>query len=311
MPSRLLVSSWILGASLAIAGCRCGSSDAPIDCSTSRPTLDAERTIGRVRVTPDERRLRITGLPEPSRWVLGRGPALTTEPFAPVLDAIEGERPDAILLLGSFGRGARLEAMIEALASFRVGDTPIPILLVPGPRDRLDELDAALRASGASHLISLAGFHAVDLGGAEWLIAAGGLDAHYVLEGGCHLEDLADVLAARSADRLHVLVGFDAPAGTPLTAGIDGVEAGSESVRAAMASAQIEAGVFAGPDTRLAELFAGASPASTIGVDRRIIVPPIVGPAQMTADGARVPSAPTLLSVGRDGIGLAPTAPSP
>ena len=103
-------------------------------------------------------------------------------------------------------------------------------------------------------------------------------------------------------ERVRVLVGFTAPAGTTLTAGLDGVEAGSELVRSAMAEAGIGAGIFAGPDTRVGETFDGEHPGPGPSRALRLIVPALTGPAVESASGSRTPSVPTLLVLGPEGL---------
>lgn len=293
-------------AAALVAGCTCGGDgDGPTSCSTRGPMLEAPRTVGRVTLTPEGRRLVVSGLPQTSRWVVGRGPALAIEPFAPVLDTVEAAQPDGVIILGSFGTGERLEELVAALEDFTVGENAVPVFFVPGPRDRLSELEAALARHPAPHLVSLAGVHAVALGAVTLHIAAGSVDARYVLEGGCHLADLDDVLDDASDDQIAVLVGFDAPAGTPLTAGLDGFEAGSAIVADAMQAAGVSAGIFAGPDAIVGRWLAGAAPVSDAGRDRRIIVPALVGAATEGADGLRAPAGATLVSFSPAGVGPA------
>lgn len=311
MPRAALPALGSLLLAAILTGCCCGSDDAPVNCSTMSPTLDGPRTVGRVTLTPDGHRLTLTGLPEPSRWVIARGPALSLEPFAPVLDAVEQARPDALLILGSFGAGERLDEMLDALAGFRVEDVAIPVFFVPGPRDRASDLHSAIAAREAPSLVSLAGFHVVELGGAELLVASGGLDPHYVAEGGCRLDDLGSVLEAGTAGRARVLVGFDAPSGTPLTRGLDDLEAGSPTAREAMQRAEVTAGIFAGPDTSIGRFFDDLGEAHSVGAVRRVVVPPLVGPIFESAGGERATLGPFVVSIGADGIGPASAPSSP
>ncbi|MFN7698012.1 MAG: hypothetical protein ACK5U8_08955 [Deltaproteobacteria bacterium] len=301
-PLLSLCAAW-LGSAAAWVGCDCAGAGAPsdaIDCSDAL-ALSEPRTIGRVSFRPEGRAIVVEGIPAVSRWAVGRGPALATEPFAPALDAIEALEPDAVLVLGDFGAGPRLEEFVASLA-----DLSVPVLLVPGPRDRLEDLRAALARHEASNVLSLAGTHVVRLGALELVIASGSVDSRYVLEGGCRLEDLEGLLDEGSQARLRVLVGFDAPAGTALTAGLDGGEAGSARVRAAMDEAGVAAGIFAGPETRVGVWMSAASvQASAPAPDLRVIVAPLVGPALETADGTRAPTGPLLVVFGPSGVGPA------
>jgi hypothetical protein len=240
-------------------------------------------------------------MPETSRWVVGRGPALATEPFTPVLDAIEALEPHGVIVLGGFGSGPRLEELVASMSELTV-----PVLLVPGPRDRLEDLDAALEARPSQNVISIAGVHVLEVGGVELLVAAGTVDPRYVLDGACHLDDLDDVIDEASGEHVRALLGFDVPAGTPLTAGLDGAEAGSERVRAAMDDAEVHAGIFAGPDTRIGRWSSATAPAAEAtraGPDLRVIVPALVGPALEAGDGTRAASGPFLVTLGPAGIG--------
>lgn len=302
------LGAMLISTSAAIlAGCDCGggASVETASCSTHAPSLTEPRTIGRATLTPDDRRLVITGLPETSRWVIGRGPALAIEPFPPTLDAIEALEPDALVVLGSFGSGERLAELLTSLAELGQGERAMPVFLVPGPRDRIDALDEALAAQPASNVISLAGVHVLEIGRVQLLVASGSVDAGYVLEGACHVGDPGDVIDEADDDHVRVLLGFDAPAGTALTRGIDGAEAGSALVREAMDDAGFAAGVFAGPDTRVGRWMAGEAEATGLGLDRRVIVPPLNGPAVECADGSRAASGPFLVSLGPEGIGPA------
>ena len=290
-----------------LPACECGGDDAErveiASCSTHDPALEEPRTIGAATLTPDDRRLVITGLPETSRWVVGRGAALSIEPFLPTLDAIEALDPHGVIVLGSLGTGERLEELVTALAELTVGGAPVPVLLVPGPRDHLASLDEALAAHPAPHVISLAGTHVVEVGRVALLVASGSVEARYVLDGACHVEDLDEVLGASDAEHVRVVLGFDAPAGSPLTRGVDGAEAGSELMRAALEEAGVVAGIFGGPDTQVGRWMAGDAAVASVGLDRRVIVPPLAGPAVDCADGSRAPSGPTLVSLGPSGLG--------
>ena len=304
---RRVFDTLSLGAALLLVSCDCGGAgtSAPasaVSCSTADPTFEGPRSIGPATLTFEDRRLVVAGLPETSRWVVGRGPALATEPFAPVLDAIEALDPHGVLVLGDFGTGPRLEELLAALSELTV-----PVLLVPGPRDRLEDLERALEeATPDAGLVSLAGVHVVELGAVELLVASGTVDGRYVLEGACHIEDLDDVLDEGAAERMRVLVGFDAPAGSALTRGLDDAEAGSEIVRLAMEEREVRAGLFAGPDTHIGSWVSLSSPTATSPApDLRAIVPALVGPALEAADGSRAASGPFLVAVGPAGIGPA------
>jgi nucleotide-binding universal stress UspA family protein len=124
--------------------------------------------------------------------------------------------------------------------------------------------------------------------------------------GACHIEDLDDVLDEGTAERMRVLVGFDAPAGSALTRGLDDAEAGSEIVRLAMEEREVRAGLFAGPDTHVGSWVSLSSPAAASPApDLRAIVPALVGPALEAADGSRAASGPFLVALGPAGIGPA------
>jgi hypothetical protein len=270
-----------------------------VRCATRDPALEEAVAVGAVTLTPEGRRLRLVGLPETSRWVVGRGPALAIEPIAPALDAIEALEPDAVLVLGSLGSGARLDELVTAL-----GELAVPTLLLPGPRDRVEDLDEALDAHPAPHVVLLAGFQVLEAGPIDLVLAPGGIDPRYQPPEGCSVTsaDLEGALAAASSDRIRALVGFAAPSGTPLTAGLDGAEAGSDVVREAMGEAGVEAGIFAGPDVHVGHPFDGPGPGAGPSRALRLIVPPLLGPAVESADGSRTTSAPTLVVLGPDGL---------
>lgn len=298
--------AWALAVSLG-AGCTCGATPGAAGeiagCSDETPMLTEPVTIGAATLTPDDRRLVISGLPAESRWVVGRGPALSVEPFAPALDAVEALEPHGVLILGSLGRGERLAELVEALGSLAV-----PVLVVPGPRDRPGELLEALEAHPAPNVVSLAGVHVVEVGPVELAIASGGASPRYVLDGACGISraDLDAILGSTREDHVRVLVGFDAPAGTPLTVGLEGTEAGSEVVGVASTEAGVTAGLFAGPDTRVGEPFDGAAPGRGPSRSLRLIVAPLAGPAVESTDGSRRSAGPTAVLLGPDGLRALP-----
>ncbi|MBX7195981.1 MAG: hypothetical protein K1X94_28255 [Sandaracinaceae bacterium] len=309
LPLVLSVLAGLTGVAglFGLPGCDCGGDTSTpagtgVSCATHATPLSEPRTIGRATLTPEDRAIAITGLPETSRWVVARGPALSVEPFLPVLDAIEAAQPDVVLLLGSFGTGERLEELVTSLAEL----TDVPVLLLPGPRDRVSDLDAALEAHPAPHVIPLAGVHLLEVGAVQLLLAPGSTDPHYVLDQACHVDDVATLLGEGDSDRVRVLVGFDAPAGTPLTAGIDGAEAGSEIVREAMEDAEIQAGLFAGPNTEIGRWRdASGAPSVAAGPGLRVIVPPLAGAALEGGSGVRSAAGPLVVSVGPTGVGPA------
>jgi len=292
---------------LVASGCTCGTAPGAVGdivtCSTQDPALEEPVALGAVTLTPSGRRLTISGLPPESRWVVGRGGALSIEPFAPTLDALEALEPHAVLVLGSLGRGERLAELVESMGTLRV-----PVLIVPGPRDRPADLLEALEAHPAPNVISLAGVHVLEVGGVELAIAAGGAAPRYVLDGACGVTrgDLDEILGATDDGTMRVLIGFDAPSGTRHTTGIDGAEAGSDVVREAMDAAGVTAGIFAGPDTNVGQPFDGPAPGQGPSRALRLVVPALAGPATESADGSRRASGPTLLLLGPDGIRAVP-----
>ncbi|GAB4201509.1 MAG: hypothetical protein OHK0013_13590 [Sandaracinaceae bacterium] len=292
---------------LGAAGCDCGSGGGATRCATRTPMLAEPVTIGSVTLTPDGRSLTITGLEASSRWSVARGPVLAVDPVAPAMDAIEAQTPDAVLLLGGFDTGPRLAELVDALSELEV-----PVLLLPGPRDHVEEIEEVLAERGARHLVSLAGFQLVRAGAVQLVLAPGGMDPRYLPDPeGCSMSEteLADAIDASDASLVRFLVGFDAPAGAPLTAGIDGVEAGSEAVRRRLEQAGIRGGLFAGPDGRPGVPFDGAMPSRGPSPGLRLIVPPLLGPSPEGPDGARPSAGPTLVVLGPQGLAVPPTHP--
>lgn len=249
-----------------------------------------------------------TGLGPRSRWVVGRGGAFSTAPFAPTLDAIEAARPDIVLVLGAFGRGARLDELVSSLSELTV-----PVLFLPGPRDRPSDLDEALARRAAPNLVALTGFRVLDLGVADLALVAGGSTVRYVAPGACEATeaDFEEALTSTRSDRPRALVSFDAPSGTRLTAGIGGVEAGSDVARRAMERAGVLGGVFAGPDTRLDEPFDGDSPSAGPSWSLRIIVGSLTDTRLEGADGQPDPAGFPVVTIGSEGleVELAATRP--
>jgi hypothetical protein len=200
-----------------------------------------------------------------------------------------------------------LEELVAALAELEV-----PVLLVPGPRDRLAELDEALSTRRAPHVVSLAGFQIVEAGPVELIIAPGGLDPRYLPDpAGCALSEgeLAAALAASHRDRARLVVGFEAPSGTPLTAGLEGAEAGSDLVRRLLDEAQVYGGIFAGPDGRVGVPYDDVTPSAGPSPRLRLLAPPLLGPALEGPDGTRSMAGPALVLLGPDGLAVPATHP--
>lgn len=290
-----------IGLVSTLAGCDCGGAPNSTSCVTRTPASNEPRTIGALTLTPDDHRLTIVGLPPTVRLVVGRGPALGTEPIAPVLDAVQALNPDLVVLHGGLGEGERLRECIETFSTLTV-----PVLVVPGPRDAVDALDEAI-AAGGSNIVSLLGVHVVDVGATQLVVLAGVEGGRYGVSGACGFdaEDAASVLAAADPSRPRFLLATQAPAGRgALTRGLDGGEAGSAVLAAALGDERV-GGLFAWPDTdvghpRVAD--AAAPAGRSLGFS--MIVPAMMGPAIEGSDGARAPSGPIAVELGPDGAGI-------
>lgn len=288
---------------LLLAGCSCGSSletaggPHPYVRPASAPAAEPrelETAAAHVRITAREVVIEPHGSP---RVALVRGPAVSGEPLAPALDAIEASAPSVLVVVGDLGDDEATVA--ETLGAF--GSLDMPTLLVLGGRDRpawitsgLGGLEAPVRA----RVVDLSGVHAVRLGPLVLVPVPGAPDGRYAIaDDACGLapEDvdaLAGALGAGEGEH-RVLVSWAAPSsGGPASRGALGAEAGSPLV-ASLAERVGASGWLAS--------FGATAGGESSGWGVALAIPPAVG-AHEASDGSRPTRTPLVLDVGDSGL---------
>lgn len=299
------------------SGCSCGGDlegggPTPyLRCSEMDPPAARDVTMGAVRLEVIERDVTVHAA-LPIRVVIARGPAGAGEPLLPGLDAIEAHAPSVVVLLGDLGDGAGTsEASLEALRA-ALAELTVPVLLLPGGRDDGEQVREVLEDGGSDHVLDLSGVRSVHLGPLELVPLIGAPDGRYALSerhcglGEADLERIAGSLSAPTGLRL--VLGTVAPAtGDPRTAGIDGAEAGEPLIADALLRLQARGGIYALPETAVAQPFDGTSVVSvpTGPIESlHLVVPRLLGPASERADGSRQPSGVVLLEVSDGGVAV-------
>ncbi len=283
-----------------VASCSCsdggptaGGPTPYVRCAAAEPAV-VDRQVGALHVRSEGRMLTIEGATAPLRAAVFRGPALADEPLPPALDAIEALRPEILLLLGSVGEDAGLEALVSSLS-----ELPMPTLVVLGGRDHQDALAraiAALPASTAGLVVDASPFRSVRVAGIELIPVAGAPLGRYAQDDrACGLgTDEVDAIVhdLPESPSTRFLVGFAAPSPLP---GIEAGEAGSPLVRDLASRASATGGLFAWPDV---PMDSPSAPSRTA----RLLAPPLVGPSTVLSDGSRLPSGPRLVELSPDGL---------
>ncbi len=288
-------------ASLLLAACSCsgagptaGGATPYVRCAMREPA-PVELTLGALHLHAEGRTLTIEGASTPPRIAAFRGAALADEPLEPTLDAIEAGQPALQVVLGSLGDDAvHVQSLLAALSTLST-----PTLVVLGGRDHpadLDEALAALPAEARGRVIDASAYRRLLVGGVELIPVAGAPEGRYARDdeacglGASDAAALASEVGSGEGAAPRFLLSFAAPA--PL-AGIDGGEAGSESVATLARAVGARGALYAWPDA--------AGPATAR------LVPPLAGPAALLADGARLPSGAQVVTLSE--TGLTPVAP--
>lgn len=227
------------------------------------PELDEPVEGGGLRFVPDERALRVEGLPPSFRLAIasgGRADAPAADLYV-VIDPVPTERPTE------------------------------PRLVLPG---------AAPIPESIGDAIDLTGFRTVRLGPLELAVVPGTPDGRYAEAAepcGFGDDDVAGLALEEPASDVHrVLLAYAGPAGVPSTVGHMGQDAGSSLVRRVMDETHASGALFAFPTTQLER---GASPPTW---DRVEPVSPASGPAVVRADGGRVRPGWTVFEVTERGL---------
>jgi hypothetical protein len=248
----------------------------------------------------------------PIRVVIARGPAGAGEPLLPALDAIEAHSPALVVLLGDLGDGeGTTQESVEALRA-ALAELTVPVLLLPGGRDDGELVREVLEGGESEHVIDLSGVRSVHVGSLELIPLVGAPDGRYALsERHCGLgtDDVETIAAALSAPSgLRLVLSTSAPAtGDPRTAGIDGAEAGERLIADALLRVQARGGLYALPETAVAQPFDGTTAVSVpTGATEslHLVVPRMLGPASERADGSRQASGVVVLEVSDAGVSV-------
>lgn len=299
------------------SGCSCGGDlegggPTPyLRCAQMDPPAARDVTLGATRLEVLEREVTVHGA-MPIRVVIARGPAGAGEPLLPGLDAIEAHAPAVVVLLGDLGDGSGTSAdSVEALRA-ALAELTVPVLLLPGGRDDGELVREVLDDGDSEHLIDLSGVRSVHIGALELVPLPGAPDGRYALsERHCGLgtEDLERIAGDLSAPSgLRLVLSTSAPAtGDPRTAGIDGAEAGESLIADALLRVQARGGLYALPETAVAQPFDGTTAVSvptSATESLHLVVPRLLGPASERADGSRQASGVVLLEVSDAGVSV-------
>ncbi|MCX7807429.1 MAG: hypothetical protein N2515_02365 [Deltaproteobacteria bacterium] len=272
----------------------CASKAAPAFCDEIEASIGS-KTIGEIRIVQKSKILFVEGIQSPSRWLFAKGNGGILPPDWTKALMVDGSYPHGVIIVGDLGHNQKALAWLSALAALS-----IPAFLLPGPRDALFEIRKKIRDLGeeGKSLILLSGIERLRIGKVEFLIVPRPVESEPPWPGICQLRK-PFALPEPSTGVFSVLLGFEAPQGTPLTRGLGGVEVGSKLIHDWMVNKRVFWGIFAGPEpTR------GCAPwplpdGSSGGI---AILARLAEPVTETIDGHFVPSPCLLVEIDERGL---------
>lgn len=296
-----------------LSGCCCsgglteGGPTPYVHCVRMEPPAARDVTVGGARVVVEGSTVTVT--PAEPRIAIARGPAGCGEPIVPALDLIEGARPGVVILVGDLGDGGGateegLAALVDAL-----GQLAVPVLLLPGGRDAGELVRDAVPADGG--LVDLMGVRELRVGALSLVPLPGAPDGRYAAtDEACGFDgDDVELLAAGEPEGPRLLLSWAGPAtGDARSAGLDGVEAGAELVTRALEVSHASGSLHAWPEVAIGVPFDGSSPlaAGAPATALHLGLPPLLGPAVESADGARAESGVVVLEMAEGGVLVRP-----
>lgn len=247
-----------------------------------------ERTwsVGSLRLSLEERALRIEGAPARAKVAIFTGPV-----DAASIRALKRSRPHLALMLGDLGPSGP-----RALATLGV-----PVLFVAGGADRHAELEALAELSGDARdrVIDASRLRSIRIGDVELVPVPGAPGGRYAISNeACGLGDgdlrAIDEAVGDAGDGVHrYVLSWAAPAGHPLSRGLAGVDAGSPEIEHLVERIGAEGAIGAWPREH-----AGESAREPFGA----VAPPLSGPWVERADGTRLAPGAMVLELSDSGL---------
>lgn len=305
--ARLWSRFWLL-ALLAVGGCRCskltGSGDSGDFKRCAQVDAPEGRTwrAGELELAIEDRVLRAKGKVDALRLVTFTGPvgaALTRHELAQISQA----EPQLVLMLGGLGDDVQMaKATLAGLAALRV-----PSVFIAGGADRLPVVEEAfeeLDEAGRDLVTHGSGLRELAIGKDRFAIVPGAPEGRYAIDDtacGFESDDLDDVrehLEANEQKGSRVwLLSWAAPSGFGVTRALGGHDVGSEALAKLAEDIAAEGGLFAFPESAVAQ---PVRDAQRKGLS--LVVPRLGRTGATRVDGGRVVSGVARLSVGSLGL---------
>lgn len=295
---------------LSVTGCRCSKLAGEVDSIEFKRCAQLDAPDGRswrageLDLTVEDRRLRVKSAQGSVRISAFSGPvgaALTRHE----LSLVTASQPQLVIMLGGLGDDEEMaKATLAGLAALRV-----PCLFIAGGADRSAVVEAAfdeLEGPSRDFLIHGSGLRELIIGRDRFAIVAGAADGRHALDdGACGFEsdDLSDVreaLEAEEAKDARVwLLSWAAPAGFGVTRALGGTDVGSEGLAELAEDIGARGGLFAFPESAVAQALKDAQRKGF-----SLVVPRLGRTGASRAEGGRVASGVAKLMVGPSGLGL-------
>ncbi len=295
---------------LTVTGCRCSKLAGEVGsvafkrCAQMSPPDSRSWHAGELELVIEDRVLRVKGKQDSIRIAAFTGPvgaALTRHELA----AITAARPQLVVMLGGLGDDEEMaKASLAGLAALRV-----PSLFIAGGADRSAVVQAAfddVEDAARDFVIHGSGLRELTIGRDRFAIMAGAPDGRYALDDkSCGFEnddlsDLRDAIEAGDTKTSRVwLLSWAAPAGFGVTRALGGQDVGSEGLAELAEDIGARGGLFAFPESAVAQALKDAQ-----GKGFSLVVPRLGRTGASRADGGRVVSSVARLAVGAAGLGL-------
>lgn len=295
---------------LTVTGCRCSKLAGEVDSLEFQrcAQLDAPESrawhAGELDLVLEDRVLRVKSKQDSVRIAAFAGPvgaALTRHELA----SITAAKPQLVIMLGGLGDDEEMaKASLAGLAALR-----IPSLFIAGGADRRPVIQAAfddLEDAARDFVIHGSGLRELAIGRDRFAVVAGASDGRYALDDsacGFESDDLTDVREAiEAADTKSSrvwLLSWAAPAGFGVTRALGGQDVGSEGLSDLAEDIGARGGLFAFPESAVAQVMKDAQRKGF-----SLVVPRLGRTGASRADGGRVVSGVARLVVNGAGLGL-------
>lgn len=306
---RVRSSIALIGALAAGASsCRCGGGGGSYEPCLDR-TVEAfePRTIGSTEVSFGDGTLLVRG-GSGVVWVAS-APVEGSRAIEPWTLAPSDPPASLVIVMGDLGRTEdERAAFADSLAALAV-----PVIVMPGPRDAVASVEELVER--VPSLFDGSAIHRVRVGaegGFVLRLVPGLSDVHALTTTeACGLGPGAlDALVADPSGEPVAIIALEAPRGTVLTRGIEGVEIGSEPMAAAFDRIGASVGVFASPLGAVGRSVPSGVPWPTGGA--LFLAPPLAGVDLEGTDGSRL--TPGVVVLRREGdrlVGVSAASSTP